>query len=126
MANSSSISPLRILGLCAFFLLSACQQKSEAPFTERSPAPPPQDLKTQSKLDRAPSASVAPEQFQDVAANGDIFTSAAALPGAIDSLKKFVRTAQMRFRVKNIKLNSEPLVFNDLIQHYWIFIKFPF
>jgi len=101
MPHSSSISPLRIIGFCFLFLLSACQQKSEAPFAERLPAPPPQSLENQAKLDRAPSASAAPEQFQDAAANGDIFSSAAAVPSAIDSLKKFVRNAQMRFRVKN-------------------------
>ncbi|MBK6994004.1 MAG: DUF4349 domain-containing protein [Lewinellaceae bacterium] len=101
MAHSSTAPPLRILGFCSLLLLSACQQKSEAPFAERSPAPSPQNLENQAKLDRAPSASAAPEQFQDAAANGDIFSSAAAVPSAIDSLKKFVRNAQMRFRVKN-------------------------
>ncbi|MDO8367627.1 MAG: DUF4349 domain-containing protein [Saprospiraceae bacterium] len=102
MAHSSSISPLRIFGLCALFFLSACQQKSEAPFSDRgASAPPPQGMENQAKLDRAPMASATPEQFQDAANHGDIFSSAAAVPSAIDSLKKFVRTAQMRFRVKN-------------------------
>jgi hypothetical protein len=101
MAHSSSISPLRLLGLCTLFLLSACQQSSEAPFSDRSYAPPPQGVENQAKMDRESVASAAPEQFADAAANGDIFSSTTAVPGAIDSLKKFVRTAQMRFRVKN-------------------------
>ena len=101
MAHSSNTPPLRILVFCSLLLLSACQQKSEAPFAERSPAPSPQNLENQAKLDRAPSASAPPEQFQDATTNGDIFSSAAAFPSAIDSLKKFFRNAQMRFRVKN-------------------------
>ncbi len=101
MSHSSSIHTLRILGFCTLFLLSACQQKSEASFTAQSPAPPPQGIDRQAKLDRSPAGSASSEQFQDVAANGDIFSSAAAVPSAIDSLKKFVRTAEMRFRVKN-------------------------
>jgi len=101
MAHSPSIPPIRILGFCILFLLSACQQKSEAPFAERSPAPPPQGMGNPAKLDRTAIASAAPEQFQDAAEKGDIFSSAAAVPNAIDSLKKFVRNAEIRFRVKN-------------------------
>jgi len=101
MAQSSSISTLKTLGLSALFLLSACQQKSESPFSDRSAAPPPQGMENQAKLDRAPTANAAPEQFEDAATHGDVFSSAAAVPSAMDSLKKFVRTAQMRFRVKN-------------------------
>lgn len=105
MQPSSNIAALRILGFCTLFLLSACQQKSESSFAERAPAPPPPPAQGESKakLDQAPGAtSAAPvEQFGDAAANGDIFSSAAAVPSAIDSLKKFVRNAEMRFRVKN-------------------------
>lgn len=98
----TSITPtLRIIGFSVFFLLSACQQKSEAPFTEQMPAPPPSGMvfTAKSEDEAAPSRAEAP--FQDAATNGDIFSSRAAVPNAIDSLKKFVRNAEMRFRVKN-------------------------
>ncbi|MFN0215386.1 MAG: DUF4349 domain-containing protein [Saprospiraceae bacterium] len=102
MTHSSNNFALRMLGLCTLCLFLACQQQSERSFAKQSPAPPPQDIEEHAKLDRAPAASAAAsEQFQDAAANGDIFSSAAAAPNAIDSIKKFVRTAQMRFRVKN-------------------------
>ncbi|MBC7775154.1 MAG: DUF4349 domain-containing protein [Phycisphaerae bacterium] len=101
MSHSSSIHTLRTLGFCALFFFSACQQKSEAPSTEQMPAPPPQGVGGRPNLDRVTATSAPNEQFQDAAANGDIFSSAAAVPSAIDSLKKFIRTAQMRFRVKN-------------------------
>lgn len=101
MQPSSNIAALRILGFCTLFLLSACQQKSESSFAERAPAPPPAQSESNAKLDQAPGVKAQTEQFADAAANGDIFSSAAALPSAIDSLKKFVRNAEMRFRVKN-------------------------
>lgn len=90
------------LGLSLLFLFSACQQKSEAPvsvFSTENAAPPPPP---QGAMDeKAKVAESRAQPFQDATANGDIFSSAAARPGAIDSLKKFVRTAEMRFRVKN-------------------------
>ena len=101
MAHSSSITPFKIFGLCSLIFLSACQQKSEAPFTERAPAPPPQETGGAANMDRSAASAAPAEQFKDAATNGDIFSSAAAVPGAIDSIKKFVRTAEMRFRVKN-------------------------
>lgn len=104
MQPSSNIATLRVLGFCTLFLLSACQQKSESAFAERAPAPPPPEQgESNAKLDRAPGAKAkaSTEPFADAAANGDIFSSAAAVPSAIDSLKKFIRNAEMRFRVKN-------------------------
>ncbi len=101
MQPSSNIAALRILGFCTLFLLSACQQKSESSFAERAPAPPPAQSESNAKLDQAPGVKAQTEQFADTATNGDIFSSAAAVPSAIDSLKKFVRNAEMRFRVKN-------------------------
>lgn len=101
MQPSSNIAALRILGFCTLFLLSACQQKSESSFAERAPAPPPEQSESNAKLDQAPGVKAKTEQFADAASNGDIFSSAAAVPGAIDSLKKFIRNAEMRFRVKN-------------------------
>ena len=98
----TSIPPtLRAIGFSVLFLLPACQQKSEAPFAEQRPAPPSSErtLNAKSEAEAAPSGPEA--QFQDAATNGDIFSSKAAIPSAIDSLKKFVRNAEMRFRVKN-------------------------
>jgi flagellar biosynthesis/type III secretory pathway chaperone len=86
----------------------ACQQKSEASF-ERAPAPPSEG---QGKQAAEKPASTAP-QFEDAATHGDIFSSAAAVPSAIDSLKKFVRTADMRFRVKNVA--SATLQIEDIV-----------
>ena len=101
MQHSSIICPFRILGFCILFSLFACQQKSEASFSKGAPAPAPQTMEKPVALDRAPATSAKEAQFEDAAANGDIFSSAAAIPSTIDSLKKFVRTAEMRFRVKN-------------------------
>lgn len=103
MPQSSNHSLLRICGICALFLLSACQQKSEASFAKQSPAPQPTTVEAErgAKLDSAPPPASKSEQFEDAATNGDIFSSSAAVPSAIDSLKKFVRNAEMRFRVKN-------------------------
>jgi hypothetical protein len=96
MLQNSGISQLRILGLCAFFLFSACQQQSEATFTKGSPAPPQGDLSP------VRSEAAAPESnFQDAALNGELFSSAASIPSGIDSLKKFVRGAEIKFSVNN-------------------------
>jgi hypothetical protein len=97
MLQTSGISPLRILGLCALFLFSACQQQSEASFAKRSPAAPPQGV-----YGSAISEAGAPEaSIQDAALNGELFSSAAAIPSGIDSLKKFVRDAEIKFSVNN-------------------------
>lgn len=101
MRHNFKIFPLQITAICVLYFFSACQQNSETPFVERSPAPPPQGLQKQAELGRAPAASASTEQFEDAVANGHIFSSAAAVPSAIDSIKKFVRTAEMRFRVKD-------------------------
>lgn len=93
MQYTSLISRLQILGLCSLVLFSACQQKSEASFEQQSPAAPPANQKSLA-TERAP-------DFEDAAANGDIFSSSIAVPSAIDSLKKFVRTADLHFRVNN-------------------------
>lgn len=97
MLQTSGISPLRILGLCALFLFSACQQKSEASFAKGSPAPPPQEVDSPARSEaEAPGASM-----QDAALNGELFSAAAAIPSGIDSLKKFVRDAEIKFSVNN-------------------------
>lgn len=77
-------SLLNILAFSTLFLLGACQQKSEAPVADRSAAP-------------APPAEQA-QAFQDVALNGELYSSSAAVD---DSLKKFIRNAEIEFRVQN-------------------------
>ncbi len=69
--------------------LSACQPQSEASYQKQSPAPPPAD------------AEIATDQISTDTISPAVFTSAAARPSAIDSIKKFIRTADMRFQVKN-------------------------
>lgn len=97
LANNA---PFRILGFCALLLLAACQQKSEASYANPSPAPL-DESSLRAKPEAALEAEASSASFQDAASKGDIFSSAAAVPGAIDSIKQFVRTAEMRFRVKN-------------------------
>ncbi len=66
-------------------------------------------------MDRAPGATAKAKPFEDAAANGDIFSSAAAVPSAMDSLKKFVRTAELRFRVQNTP--TATLRIEDIVRH---------
>lgn len=88
--------PLLAAAFCGLVLLAACQQQSES-FTGEQMAPP-----SPPSGGSAPSRSTAEAApLGDVVANGDIFSSAAALPDATGLNKKFVRTAELRFRVKN-------------------------
>ncbi len=95
MQHAPSLFPLRLLGLCALFLFSACQQKGKSTFAERMNAP---EAPARSETEAAPVAS---EQFQEVATNGEIFSSSAAMASGIDSLKKFIRNAEITFSVQN-------------------------
>jgi hypothetical protein len=73
-----------------FLLLSllACQNQSNTSYEKQAPPPP---VATES----------APAQYTADGTGTAVFSSAAARPSAIDSLKKFIRTADMRFQVKN-------------------------
>lgn len=99
MLHSTPFSTLRNLGFCAICLFSACQQASEASFSKQAPPPPPEALQNASP--EAQSAPGKAKAFQDAATHGDVFSSSAAIPSGIDSLKKFVRSAELRFRVNN-------------------------
>lgn len=86
--------------LPAFFLfLLSCQQQSEASFSRSAPPAPPQSAPEQSEA--APADDAAPFGASSQDNPADLFTSNAARPGAIDSLKKFIRSADLYFRVKN-------------------------
>jgi hypothetical protein len=74
---------MRLL-LPLLLLFASCQQQSEASF-QKSSAP-----------------ESAPQQYAADELGTEPLSSAAARPGAIDSLKKFIRTANMRFQVKNV------------------------
>lgn len=102
MQHTNRLSTFRMLGFCTILLLSACQEKSERSFAKQSPAPPPpSDIQAEAASEQAPSASKPAPPFEEAAISGSIFSSSAAAPGPIDSLKQFVRNAEINFRVKN-------------------------
>lgn len=73
---------MRLL-LPLLLVLAACQQQSDASFQKQS------------------ATESAPVQYAADELGAAPLSSAAARHGAIDSLKKFIRTADMRFQVKN-------------------------
>lgn len=84
--------------LCALcFMQITCNRDNRSP----EPVGPTGAAAQEESAPRAGSAA-------DMASEGeqpfgmDLFSSSAARPGAIDSIKKFIRTAEMRFRVNNV------------------------
>ncbi len=96
MTDSNHLLRFFLYAALACLPLAGCKQdssfsKNEAP-AELGPAP---DI---SSGEQPP----APPDAQKQASETDVFSSVAARSGGIDSLKKFVRTAEMRIRVKNV------------------------
>ncbi|MDX1913466.1 MAG: DUF4349 domain-containing protein [Saprospiraceae bacterium] len=115
MHHHFRISLLPMLLISAFLALHACQQKSEAAFSDFAPPPPLQQSTVESET-----APVAVQQFGDAASSGDLFSSSAARFSAVDSLKKFVRNADLRFRVKNTA--SATLQIEDIVLRHGGFV----
>lgn len=84
--------------LLSLFLLQCKNESSPSPAGMQSaPGQPESD---EAAFEKGVASGPVEQKLAD-SASTDIFSSSAARVGSIDSLKKFVRTADMRFRVKN-------------------------
>lgn len=95
MFSFSKIILPTIFAAALFSLFISCNREQPSHFTDNAAA--------ETAAQEAPGQAPAPQPEGSGASGGaDIFTSLAARPGAIDSLKRFIRTADIRFRVKNV------------------------
>lgn len=77
-----------------FLCIPACNRNQPPTFTDA-------EVREQSAAAPQNESLVQPGQGK-TDSETDIFSSLAVKPGAMDSIKRFVRTAEMRFRVKNV------------------------
>jgi len=114
-----TISKIYLLGL-AIALTQGCgadrkadrEEKAKAMISNEAP-PPNESL----------AGSAEKEEFTDSVANSNpfIFSSASKI-GRIDSIKKFIRTADIKFKVKNVEKSTYRI--EDIVNHFDGFVTY--
>ncbi len=117
-----TISKIYLLGL-AIALMQGCGPSAEQKAARESEmdksmvannAPPPSE---------SLAGSAEKEEFTDSVANQNpfIFSSASKM-GRIDSIKKFIRTADIKFKVKNVEKSTYRI--EDIVNHFDGFVTY--